>query len=113
MGECEYCENNYYIVISLFCTVATALSYNARFGRGEGPVLLDNLQCTGKEESLLDCCHGGRGRHSCGPYEDASVICYTGELIKWKNHFFRMKGDAEMGWSSKKERNKEWYSYGL
>ena len=29
-------------------------------------------------------------------------------IHKWKNHFFKMKGDIGMGWSSNKERNKEW-----
>ena len=67
------------IVICYFSyTVATALSY-ARFGQGEGPILLDDLRCTGEEESLLDCRHRGIGIHSCGHYEDASVICYNGE----------------------------------
>ena len=61
--------------------VATALSF-ARFGQGEGPIHLDYLQCTGEEESLLGCRHRGIGIHSCGHYEDASVICYNGEIIK-------------------------------
>ena len=65
-------------MITHSCTVATALS-NARFGQGGGPIHLSNLQCTGEEESLLDCCYSGRESHSCGHYEDASVICYTGE----------------------------------
>ena len=67
-------------MITLFCTVATVLSYNARFGQGEGPIHLDNVQCTGEEESLLDCHHRGIGIHDCQHYEDASVICYTSEL---------------------------------
>ena len=29
------------------------------------------------------------------------------DMNKCKNHFFKMKGDIGMGWSSKKERNKE------
>ena len=41
---------------------------------------MDNLQCTGEEESLLDCCHRGIASHSCSHYEDASVICYNGEV---------------------------------
>ena len=66
-------------MITLSYTVATALS-NARFGQGEGPIHLDNVKCTGEEESLLDCRHRGVGIHSCGHYEDASVICYNGNL---------------------------------
>ena len=69
------------IVVSyFFCTVATALS-SARFGQGEGPIHLDNLQCTGEEESLLDCRHRGIGIHNCGHNEDASVLCYNGECM--------------------------------
>ena len=60
------------------CLVATAFS-NARFGQGEGPILLDDLRCTGEEGSLLECRHRGIGIHSCGHYEDASVLCYNGE----------------------------------
>ena len=79
VDECEYCENDYYIVITLSHTVATAFS-RARFGQGEGPILLDDLRCAGEEESLLDCRHRGIGIHSCGHYEDASVLCYNGNL---------------------------------
>ena len=34
------------------------------------------------------------------------AACYIAN--KWKNHFFKMKGDIGMGWSTKKEGNKEW-----
>ena len=79
VDEREYCENDYYIVITLSHTVAAALRH-ARFGQGEGPILLDNLRCTGEEESLLDCHHRGIGIHGCEHYEDASVICYISEF---------------------------------
>ena len=69
------------VFTNIFHIVATAFS-NARFGQGEGPIHLDNIQCTGEEESLLDCRHRGIESHSCGHYEDASVICYNGEIIK-------------------------------
>ena len=76
------------IVDSYFsCTVATALS-SARFGQGEGPILLDDLRCTGEEESLLNCRHRGIGIHSCGHYEDASVICYNGEHKDIKDSYY-------------------------
>ena len=38
-------------------------------------------------------------------YVDIQSVCCM--LHKWKNHFFKMKGDIGMGWSSKKEGNKE------
>ena len=51
----------------------------AVYGRGTGPIWLDNVNCRGYESSLLNCAHGGIGRHDCSHGEDASVACYKGE----------------------------------
>ena len=51
----------------------------AVYGQGSGRIWLDNLNCTGSEDSLLNCGHRGIGRHSCSHGEDASVVCYRGE----------------------------------
>ena len=55
--------------------------YNAYFGRGTGPILLDDLQCSGSETRIINCpryisqgigtydgCYNGHG-------EDAGVRC--------------------------------------
>ncbi|PIK47664.1 putative deleted in malignant brain tumors 1 protein [Apostichopus japonicus] len=53
---------------------AAASLTKAHFGKGTGPVLMDDLQCSGQEERLTDCVFRGVG-HNCGHNEDASVIC--------------------------------------
>ena len=56
---------------------AGAIAYsNAYFGQGSGPILLDNLACTGLENTLVNCSydsHTGDCYHS----DDAGVRCYT------------------------------------
>ena len=49
---------------------------NAYFGPGSGPILLDNVTCTGSESTLANCGHLGVGiTRSCSHSEDASVRC--------------------------------------
>ena len=64
---------------TLFFLFSGAIAYsNARFGRGTGHILLDNVECTGGESRLLDCYnYGGVGVYSsnCGHYDDAGVRC--------------------------------------
>ena len=50
---------------------------NATFGEAAGyPILLDQLVCSGSEQSLLNCSSSNRiGSHNCNHSEDAGVIC--------------------------------------
>uniref|UniRef100_H3AH32 Neurotrypsin n=1 Tax=Latimeria chalumnae TaxID=7897 RepID=H3AH32_LATCH len=47
----------------------------AHFGEGSGPVLLDEVQCTGNELSIEQCTKSLWGEHNCGHKEDAGVSC--------------------------------------
>ena len=45
------------------------------FGVGDGPIWLDDVDCSGSEDSILDCPHDGFGVHNCGHTEDIGIIC--------------------------------------
>ena len=49
------------------------------FGGGSGPILLDEVQCTGSETDLLQCPHDGIEIHNCFHSEDAGVKCLPGK----------------------------------
>ncbi|XP_042247333.1 scavenger receptor cysteine-rich type 1 protein M130-like [Thunnus maccoyii] len=59
----------------LGCGHAVAAPTSAHFGRGTGPIWLDNVDCTGQESALTHCTHAGLGENNCGHGEDAGVIC--------------------------------------
>ena len=47
----------------------------AYFGQGVGLVWLDEVLCSGGEQSYLECSHSEVGAHDCRHSEDAGVIC--------------------------------------
>ena len=48
----------------------------AYYGEGSGAILLDNVQCTGKETYIWECRHNGWKVHNCRHSEDVGVECY-------------------------------------
>ncbi|XP_042763742.1 deleted in malignant brain tumors 1 protein-like, partial [Panthera leo] len=59
----------------LRCGPALAAPGRGRFGPGSGPILLDDVRCTGTEDTLGRCGHSGWTRHNCRHREDAGVVC--------------------------------------
>ncbi|XP_075939995.1 scavenger receptor cysteine-rich type 1 protein M130-like [Anarhichas minor] len=65
----------------LGCGHAVSVPGSAHFGRGTGPIWLDDVMCTGEEAALTHCRHPVFGEHNCGHGEDAGAIC-SGSLQK-------------------------------
>ena len=48
---------------------------NALFGRGVGPIHIDNVDCRGDEDNLTNCSHSSALSCYRGHSEDAGVRC--------------------------------------
>ena len=67
-----------YVSACLFMIGSEALQ-EAHFGRGSGPIHLDEVTCSGTEQRLVDCPANPVGDHNCFHREDAGVHCQPGE----------------------------------
>lgn len=47
----------------------------AYFGKGSGPIFLDNVSCYGHEVDIAQCRHRGFNINNCGHNEDVGVVC--------------------------------------
>ena len=50
---------------------------NAGFGRGSGPINLDNVFCRGHEQFLINCSYTLPSPFTDFHFEDAGVTCYN------------------------------------
>uniref|UniRef100_A0A8C9ACE4 Lysyl oxidase homolog n=1 Tax=Prolemur simus TaxID=1328070 RepID=A0A8C9ACE4_PROSS len=83
-------------------TEATGWTHSAKYGPGTGRIWLDNLSCTGTEQSVTECASRGWGNSDCTHDEDAGVICKDQRLPGFKDSnvieaHVRLKGGAHPG----------------
>ena len=64
----------YIIIIILVGSIAYSSAY---FGQGSGPIVMDNLACTGNENAITDCLYDP-DVSDCSHFEDAGVVCAAG-----------------------------------
>ncbi|XP_063968684.1 deleted in malignant brain tumors 1 protein-like [Lytechinus pictus] len=63
-----------------FSHALEAVIFAQIFGQGSGPIVLDDLSCSGSEMNLFECPrlnHRGLGVHNCRHIEDAGVRCFV------------------------------------
>ena len=77
VGGAEMCLVNVHNCIFSLGNHAVRQLTNNMFSTAPSSVsiLLDDVQCTGSEATLLDCSHRPIGQDNCGHYEDVSIRC--------------------------------------
>ncbi|XP_064424021.1 deleted in malignant brain tumors 1 protein [Latimeria chalumnae] len=80
----------------LGCGVAVESKCCAYFGYGTGPILLDDVNCSGNELDLFACSNAGWGKHDCSQSKDASVICTVEGGIRLVNGSDACQGRLEI-----------------
>uniref|UniRef100_A0A673BAX1 Soluble scavenger receptor cysteine-rich domain-containing protein SSC5D n=1 Tax=Sphaeramia orbicularis TaxID=375764 RepID=A0A673BAX1_9TELE len=83
----------------LGCGHAIYAHSSSRFGRGSGPIWLDDVMCGGEELFLTHCHHNGFGKNNCGHDEDAGVTC-VGRLHKPR---ITLSPASEVNWGDRVE----------
>ena len=64
------------IIQFCLCTGHQAF-HNAEYGKGTGVILLEGLECSGRETSLLECpMDVPQGLSLCDSSNDAGIRCY-------------------------------------
>uniref|UniRef100_A0A671X1Y4 Neurotrypsin n=1 Tax=Sparus aurata TaxID=8175 RepID=A0A671X1Y4_SPAAU len=69
------CRQLGYRLGKTFLSEGLDITPGPRFGVGLGPILLDDVSCTGKEPSLMLCNRREWLRHDCTHHEDVNIAC--------------------------------------
>nr|XP_034316959.1 deleted in malignant brain tumors 1 protein-like isoform X6 [Crassostrea gigas] len=76
------CDDNLNDSLSVVVCRSLGLPWNASkayggavYGRGSGPIWLDNVKCMGSETSVQECSHNSWGSHNCYHGKDVSISC--------------------------------------
>lgn len=59
----------------LGCGTVVSAPGAAQFGQGHNAIWLDDVNCTGREDTLSECLARPWGTHNCDHGKDAGVVC--------------------------------------
>ena len=57
---------------------------HGRYIESVWPIYINDLNCTGSEDSVWECPYNGIEGYSCNHHRDASVACQEGKLVLFK-----------------------------
>ncbi|XP_055018735.1 deleted in malignant brain tumors 1 protein-like [Boleophthalmus pectinirostris] len=80
----------------LGCGRVLSAPTDANFGEGTGPILMDDVACTGEETKLSQCHQRGFGIHDCSHSEDAGVVCEALSPVRLVDSTDRCSGRVEV-----------------
>jgi len=66
---------------------AIAARRKAFYGKGNGQIWLDSLNCVGTEHTIRMCSHRGWRNKNCDHWQDAGVKCTSGNNISAKIYY--------------------------
>nr|XP_033775524.1 T-cell differentiation antigen CD6 isoform X3 [Geotrypetes seraphini] len=78
----------------LGCGSALSAPGASSFGKGAGPIYLDEVNCTGNESYIWDC--PAEEQHDCGHKEDAGVMCSEHRELRLSGGQDHCAGRAEV-----------------
>ncbi|XP_038053531.1 deleted in malignant brain tumors 1 protein-like [Patiria miniata] len=76
--------------------VALRVASEAKYGPGQGPIQMDNVECTGQESSIFRCSHRGAEDHNCEHSEDAGVECSEPTSVRLRDGGSVYEGRVEV-----------------
>ena len=64
------------VALTIIAAASSYYYYFYGYGQGTGPILMDDVVCTGSESGLINCTYDNN-TGDCSHYYDAGVRCYS------------------------------------
>ncbi|XP_072045154.1 uncharacterized protein [Amphiura filiformis] len=68
------------------------------FGHGTGDIIMNNVACSGEEDSLYACEHSGLFKHVCNHGYDVGVVCYRWGGVRLTGGYAENEGRVEISY---------------